>query len=68
MSSVVKITDETTLDELATTLGLLNDAAKRLPHVQGVCSPSSWDLQHARIDAVLEDYELVKARDTQVSA
>lgn len=68
MSSVVKITDETTLDELATTLGLLNDAAKRLPHVKGVCSPSSWDLQHARIDAVLDDWLEVKARDAQVPA
>lgn len=68
MSSVVKITDETTLDELATTLGLLNDAAKRLPHVKGVCAPSSWDLQHARIDAVLDDWLEVRARDAQVPA
>lgn len=63
MSAVVRVTDETTLDELATTLGLLNDAAKRAPHVKGVCAPSAWDLAHARLDAVLEDYELVRLRD-----
>lgn len=63
MSTVVRITEDTTLDELATTLGLLNEAAKRLPHVQGVCAPSSWDLQHARIDAVLEDWLTVRDRD-----
>lgn len=68
MSSVVTITDDTTLDELATTLTLLNDACKRAPHIKGVCAPSAWDLAHARVDAVLGDYELVKARDTKVSA
>lgn len=68
MSTVVRVTDETTLDELATTLGLLNDACKRAPHIKGVCAPSAWDLAHARVDAVLEDYELVKARDAQVPA
>ena len=52
MSAVVRVTDDTTLDELATTLGLLNDAAKRCPHVKGVCAPSAWDLAHARLDAV----------------
>lgn len=68
MSNVVRVTDTTTLAELAETLGLLNDACKRVPHVRGVCAPSAWDLAHARVDAVLEDYELVKARDAGVPA
>lgn len=54
--TVVRVTDDTTRDELAETLRLLNDAAKRVPHVRGVCSPSSWDVQHARIDAVLDEW------------
>lgn len=68
MSNVCRITDTTTLAELAETLGLLNDACKRAPHVKGACSPSAWDLAHARVDAVLADYEMVKARDAQVPA
>ena len=54
--TVVRVTDETTREELAETLRLLNDAAKRVPHVKGVCSPSSWDVQHQRIDAVLDEW------------
>lgn len=68
MSHVVRVTDTTTLAELAETLGLLNDACKRAPHVKGVCSPSAWDLAHARVDAVLDDWLEVKARDAQVPA
>ncbi len=62
MSTVVRVTDDTTLEELADCLRLLNDAAKRAPHVKGVCAPSSWDIAHKRIDAVLDDYELVSRR------
>lgn len=54
--TVVRVTDETTRDELAECLRLLNDAAKRVPHVRGVCSPSAWDIQHQRIDAVLDEW------------
>lgn len=58
--TVVRVTDDTTRAELAETLRLLCDAAKRLPHVQGVCAPSSWDIQHARIDAVLDEWVACK--------
>ena len=68
MSNVCRITDETTLPEVEETLRLLNDAARRVPHVRGVCAPSSWDIQHQRIDAVLDDWLEVKARDAGVPA
>lgn len=62
MSTILRITDDTTLAEIEETLRLLNEAARRAPHVFGVCSPSSWDLAHRRLDAVLDDWLEVRAR------
>lgn len=53
---VTRITDQTTRAELEVTIGLLCDAAKRLPHVVEKTEkdpPTQWTLAHQRIDAVL---------------
>lgn len=63
VSTVCRITDDTTLAEIEDTLRLLNDAARRVPHVFGVCQPSSWDIAHRRLDAVLDDWLTVRDRD-----
>lgn len=54
--SVVRITDETTREELAETLALLNDNAKRI-HRRGYIGTRSneYDLAHERINGVLGD-------------
>lgn len=51
------ITDDTTRDELAEAIVHANAFAERQPHVLGVSGPSKWDTAHARVDALLEDWE-----------
>lgn len=58
---LIRVTDETTWDEIAEALGHANQAAKRVPHVLGVAVPSQWDNAHARLDALLDDLERVSA-------
>lgn len=55
---VVVVTDETTRAELAETLRLLNDNAKRI-HRRGYVGTASeaYVLAHGRINAVLSDWE-----------
>jgi hypothetical protein len=56
MSTVVRVTDETTREDLAETLRLLNDSAKALSRRGKVGTLSeAYRLQHARLDAVLDD-------------
>ena len=56
--SVVKITDDTTREELAVTLGLLNDNAKRIGRrgYAGVSS-AAYACEHKRINLLLEAWE-----------
>lgn len=53
--TTLRVTDQTSRAELEVTIGLLCDAAKRLPHVVSPDPkrPSKWDTAHGRIDAVL---------------
>lgn len=55
---VVVITADTTRDELAETLRLLNDNAKRI-HRRGYVGTASvaYEREHQRIDAVLGELE-----------
>lgn len=59
---VVVVTDETTRADLAVTLMLLNDNAKRI-HRRGYIGTASeaYVLAHRRIDAVLCDWEAARA-------
>lgn len=54
--SVVRVTDETTREDLAETLRILNENAKRI-HRRGFTGTRSEEYvrAHARIDAVLAD-------------
>lgn len=53
----IVVTDDTTPAELAETLSILNDNAKRI-HRRGHTGTASPDYEraHARIDAVLAEY------------
>lgn len=56
---VVVVTDDTTLDQLAETLALLNAEAKAFSR-RGRCGTDTDEYRrwHERLDAVLTDYEL----------
>lgn len=55
---VVRVTDDTTCDELAETLALLNAEAKRMSRCGKTGTlTADYAAWHARIDAVLSDYE-----------
>lgn len=61
-AAVVRVTDDTTPDELAETLSLLNDAAKELSRRGKVGTLSAdYERQHARLDAVLDDWLAARA-------
>lgn len=51
------ITDDTTKADLAEAITNVNAYAERQPHVLGVSGPSRWDRAHAKLDALLDDYE-----------
>jgi hypothetical protein len=57
MTMSIRVTDDTTPAELAETLSLLNDNAKRI-HRRGYIGTHSpdYDRAHGRIDAVLDEY------------
>ncbi len=57
MTTVVRITDDTTRADLEETLGHLNDGAKvmRRKGYTGTAS-DAYRVQHARINAVLDDW------------
>ena len=65
MTMSIRVTDDTTADELAETLQLLCDNAKRI-HRRGHIGTASADYTraHERIDAVLAEYLAL----TQVNA
>lgn len=53
----VRITDETTADEIAVTLELLNEGAKRISRCGKIAMlRPEYAAQHARLNAVLDDY------------
>lgn len=54
---MLKVTDETTRAELAEAITNVCAYAERQPHVLGVTGPSRWDRAHAKLDALLDDYE-----------
>ena len=58
MTTVVRVTDEDTRADLAETIGILNAEAMRLSR-QGftVTRGAEYARAHARIDAVLTDWE-----------
>lgn len=59
--SITLVTDGASREDLAETLTLLNRDAKRLPNViepstmRGV--PTPWSIAHARLNAVLDDWQ-----------
>lgn len=62
--TTIRVTDQTTRAQLEVTIGLLCDAAKRLPHVvakRTTDEPTAWDLSHGRIDAVLDTWSTTPA-------
>ena len=62
MTAVVRVTDETTREDLAETLRLLNDSAKALSRRGKVGTLSAdYERQHARLDAVLDDWLAARA-------
>lgn len=56
--TMIRITDETTTDELAEYLANLNAFAKRQQHlIEGSFeAPTEWTKAHRRMDAPLDDY------------
>lgn len=62
MADVLRVTDETTRDELVEALGNMNRSAKRTMAVVGTdLVPTPWDRFHARINALLDDLERAPA-------
>lgn len=60
---IVRITDDTTADELVEYVTNLNNFAKRQPHVIGdEIIPSAWDKAHRRMDGPLDDLLRARAR------
>jgi hypothetical protein len=60
--AVVVVTDDTTKAELAITIGLLNDNAKRIHRrgYIGVHSPA-YECEHKRINALLDSWQDARA-------
>jgi hypothetical protein len=55
---VIRVTDDTTWDELASALANVCARAKRVPRVVGSEKlPTEWDTRHEQIDALLTDME-----------
>lgn len=60
--TVVTVTDDTTREELAETLALLNADAKAMTRRGWTATRGpEYARQHARIDSVLSDYLAVRA-------
>lgn len=56
--SLLRITDDSTRDELAEALTHCCRTAIRAPHVFGDPDrPSTWDVAHKRLDALLDEWE-----------
>jgi hypothetical protein len=57
MSDLLRVTDETTRDELASALANVCARARRIPHVVGSETlPSEWDRRHATLNELLTEY------------
>lgn len=62
MSDTIRVTDETTRDELASALANVCARARRIPHVVGSETlPSEWDRRHRQLDELLSDWEQAPA-------
>lgn len=61
-AQIVRVTDEDTKADLAITLEILNAAAKAISRRGYVgVHGAEYNVAHARIDAVLDDWERAKA-------
>lgn len=59
---VLKVSDDTTREELAVAIGSVCDRAKRIPHVVGTDRlPTEWDRRHEQINAMLDQIERAPA-------
>jgi hypothetical protein len=55
---ILRVTDDTTLEELAEALSTLNAFARRQQHIIGGREGlSAWDRAHQRIDKLLTDWQ-----------
>lgn len=57
MAETIRVTDETTRDELASALANVCARARRIPHVVGSETlPSEWDRRHETLNQLLTEY------------
>jgi hypothetical protein len=62
MPEILRVTDETTADDLRECLANLCHSAKRcIPVVGNDLLPTEWDRRHARIDALLDELQQATA-------
>lgn len=60
-ADLIRVTDETSRDDLAEALANLVAYAKRQQYILGDAEhPSRWDRSHQRIDQLLTEYEAAR--------
>lgn len=55
---IIRVTDDTTRDQIAEACGHVCASAKRLPRVVGTAEcPTLWDRLHAKLDVLLDEWQ-----------